>query len=92
MLLVPTSADAALVDHIVASTGLSAAEAARVVQDVLAFHAESVEDYVRRRHAELKTRGAKNAEIFALLTEELDQRVFAAPTLTERQLRRLIYG
>lgn len=87
-----TPPDPALVDHVVASTGLSPAEAARVVEDVVAFHAEPVEDYVRRRHAHLKTYGAKNDQIFARIAEELAGRVVAAPELTERQLRRIIYG
>jgi hypothetical protein len=89
---VPASPDPALVDRIVASTGLSAAEAARVVEDVLAFHAEPVDDYVRRRHAQLKVYGAKNPEIFARIATELADRVVAAPPLTERQLRRIVYG
>ncbi|GAA4748920.1 hypothetical protein GCM10023350_37380 [Nocardioides endophyticus] len=88
----PTSSDPDLVDRIATSTGLSPAEAARVVDDVIAFHAEPVEDYVRRRHAQLKTYGAKNSEIFARIAEELADRVVAAPKLTERQLRRLVYG
>jgi hypothetical protein len=85
-------ADPSLVDHVATSTGLTTAEAARVVDDVLAFHAEPVEDYVRRRHAELKTYGARNPEIFAALAEELAHRVVAAPQLSERQLRRIVYG
>lgn len=89
---VPTPPDPALVDHVVASTGLTPAEAARVVEDVVAFHAEPVEAYVRRRHAHLKTYGARNDHIFARIAEELAGRVVAAPELTERQLRRLIYG
>ena len=84
--------DPELVARIAASTGLSPAEAARVVQDVVAFHAEPVEDYVRRRHAQLKTYGARNTEIFAVLAEELAHRVVAAPALSERQLRRIVYG
>lgn len=84
--------DPDLVERIVASTGLTAAEASRVVQDVIAFHAEPVEEYVRRRHAHLKTYGVKNPEIFARLTTELADRVVAAPELTERQLRRIVYG
>ena len=84
--------DQTLVDHVVASTGLTPAEATRVVEDVIAFHAEPVEDYVRRRHAHLKTYGARNDEIFALLVRELADRVVAAPGLTERQLRRIVYG
>jgi polyhydroxyalkanoate synthesis regulator phasin len=84
--------DAALVDHLVAGTGLSPAEARRVVEDVVAYYAEPVEDLVRRRHAELKTYGARNAEIFARIAEELGERVVAAPQLSERQLRRIIYS
>ena len=81
-----------MVAHVVATTGLSETEAARVVEDVVAFHAEPVEDYVRRRHAALKTYGARNSEIFGLLAEELTERVVAAPRLSERQLRRIVYG
>ena len=84
--------DRDLVGHLVATTGLSAAEASRVVEDVVAYLSETVEDYVRRRHAELKTYGAKNAEIFEQIAAELDERVVAAPELTERQLRRIVYG
>ena len=84
--------DPELVDRIAASTGLSPAEAARVIEDVVAFHAEPVESYVRRRHAHLKTYGVRNHEIFARIAAELTDRVVAAPALTERQLRRIIYG
>ena len=84
--------DPALTERIAASTGLTAAEAARVIEDVVAFHAEPVAEYVRRRHAELKTYGARNDEIFARIAVELEGRVVAAPALTERQLRRLVYG
>jgi hypothetical protein len=84
--------DPDLVQRVAASTGLSSAEAARVVDDVLAFHRETVEDYVRRRHAHLQTYGAKNPEIFATVAAELRDRLVAAPDLSERQLRRIVYG
>lgn len=83
--------DPELVERVVASTGLTPGEAARLVEDVLAFHAEPVEDYVRRRHAELQTYGAHNPEIFQRISGELADRLVAAPRLTERQLRRIIY-
>jgi hypothetical protein len=85
-------ADSRLVDHVVATTGLAPGEAARLVEDVVAFHAEPVEAYVRRRHAELKRYGARNPEIFERVAEELAHRVVAAPQLSERQLRRIVYG
>lgn len=86
------STDPSLVTHVVESTGLTPAEAARVIEDVVAFHTENVEAFVRRRHGELKTYGAKNPAIFAKIATELADRVVAAPDLTERQLRRLVYG
>lgn len=84
--------DSDLTDRIAASTGLSQSEAARVIDDVLAFYGETVEDFVRRRHAEMQTYGGRNAQIFAAIAAELRERRVAAPELTERQLRRLIYG
>ncbi|MDQ4052619.1 MAG: hypothetical protein M3237_07945 [Actinomycetota bacterium] len=86
------SPDSELVDHVVNGTGLTPAEARRLIEDVVAFHAEPVESYVRRRHAELKTFGAKNPEIFARIGAELRERVVAAPELSDRQLRRIVYG
>lgn len=84
--------DPTLVESVVSSTGLTAGEAARLVQDVVAYYAETAEDYVRRRHRELQTYGAKNPEIFARIAAELTDRVVAAPDLSERQLRRIVYG
>ena len=84
--------DPVLVSHVVATTSLTPGEAARVIDDVIAFHAQPVEDYVRSRHAHLKTYGAKNPEIFARIAEELAGRVVAAPGLSERQLRRIVYS
>lgn len=84
--------DRDLVGHLVATTGMSEAEASRVVEDVVAYLSETVEDYVRRRHTEMKTFGAKNSEIFEQIAQELAGRVVAAPELTERQLRRIVYG
>lgn len=85
-------ADAQLVERIVASTDLSPAEADRVVEDVLAWYREPLLDYVRRRHAELQRGGTRNTEIYRLLAAEIRRRPFAAPEVSERQLRRYIYG
>ncbi|WP_407319699.1 hypothetical protein UQW22_04560 [Isoptericola halotolerans] len=84
--------DADLVSRVALTTGLSPSEAARVVDDVIAWYAEPVEDVVRRRHAALQAAGHRNAEIYARIAAELRERVVAAPDLTERQVRRLVYG
>ena len=84
--------DRDLVDRVAGSTGLTPAEAARVVEDVLAWYREPVEEYVRRRHAYHRLYGKRNPEIFALIADELADRLVAAPPLSQRQLRRIIYG
>lgn len=84
--------DREIVDRVVASTGLTPAEAERVIGDVVAWYDEPVEDYVRRRHAHLQLYGTRNAEAFEVIAKELRERVVAAPELSERQLRRIIYG
>jgi hypothetical protein len=84
--------DRELIDRVAASCGLTAAEAARVVEDVLAWYREPVEQYVRRRHAQYHLGGRRNEEIFTLIAGELAGRLVAAPRLSERQLRRIVYG
>ncbi|PPK98346.1 hypothetical protein CLV92_10141 [Kineococcus xinjiangensis] len=81
-----------LVQHVAATTGLPAPTAARLVADVVAYLDESVEQYVRRRHRELQRRRLTNDRIWALIAAELPQRRFSAPVLTQRQLRRIVYG
>jgi len=81
-----------IVERVASSTGLPAGVAARVVEDVLAYYREAAEEYVRRRHAQLQARGKRNREIFPMIADELSGRLVAAPTLTDRQLRRIVYG
>jgi hypothetical protein len=81
-----------LVAYLVRSSRLSRSEAVRLVDDVLAFLDDLPEDFVRRRHRELQNAGRPNSEIFARIAMELAGWRFRAPTYTQRQLRRMIYG
>jgi hypothetical protein len=81
-----------LVAHLARSTRLSMSEAARLVLEVMAYFAEPLERFVQRRHAELRRDGLRNAAIYARLAAEVSQRRFLAAPLSERQIRRLIYG
>lgn len=74
------------------STPLGRGEAARVVLDVLAYFDETSEEFVRRRHRELRARGLTNAVIFDLIAAELPHRAVSPPPLSLRQLRRIVYG
>ena len=84
--------DPDIVDRVAASTGLPPSVAARVVDDVVAFYRTPTEQYVRRRHTELQAERRKNPEIFLLIAAELRGRLVAAPVLSERQVRRIVYG
>ncbi|ATY16323.1 hypothetical protein CU254_12655 [Amycolatopsis sp. AA4] len=81
-----------LVRHIVHTTGLPPAIAGRVVSDVMGYFVETTEEYVRRRHSELRAEQLPNARIWAVISDELDLRPVAAPRLSERQLRRIVHG
>ena len=81
-----------LVRHVADSTGLPESTATRLVADISDYFSETVDAYVRRRHSELKGDHRKNDEIWPLIEAELGVRRFGAPDLTERQLRRMVYG
>lgn len=81
-----------LLMHLERTTTISSGEARRVVEDVLAWYAEGTEAFVRRRHAELRAEGTANPAAFERIAEELATRRVAAPPLSIRQIRRVIYG
>ena len=81
-----------LVRHVALSTGLDEATASRVVADVMAYFGETALDYVVRRHQDLKNRNRKNDEIWPVIMGELRDRRFRAQDISERQLRRMVYG
>lgn len=81
-----------LIRHVARSTGLDEATASRVVADIIAYFGQSVEEYVIERHSDLKNRNRKNDDIWPLISGELKSRRFKAVELSERQLRRIVYG
>ncbi len=81
----------ALLDHLEAA-GLSRGDAERTVAEVLAYFSETTESFVRRRHRGLQRRGLVNAESLSRIAAELPYRRVAPPQLSQRQIRRMIYG
>jgi hypothetical protein len=81
-----------LIGHLTRTTRLNRSEAERVVAEVVAYFSETADDFIVRRHGELQADNERNAEIFERLAEEMCERRFAAPPLSQRQIRRLIYG
>lgn len=80
-----------LLEHLERS-GLPHDQAARLVADVLAYFSETAEEFIRRRHRELQRDGVANSQSFAAIAGELSGRRVAGPILSERQIRRVIYG
>ncbi len=78
--------------HVCVTTGLAPGTAERVIADVIAYFDETAAEFVRRRHSELHRRQYKNPQIWPLIANELGRRPVAAPGLSQRQLRRIVYG
>lgn len=72
--------------------GLSPEQARRVVAEVLDVFEDTVDAFIARRHAELQRQGLHNDAIYARLRQELAEGRFGAPALSDRQIRRRIYG
>jgi len=67
-------------------------EVEKIVRETLEYFSETVEQFVARRHAELKSDELKNDAIYERIQAELATRRFAASALSARQIRRLVYG
>ena len=81
-----------LLTHLERVSRSGGGEVEKIVHETLAYFAETVEQFVARRHAELQAEELKNDAIFERIQAELRQRRFAAPELSARQIRRLVYG
>lgn len=81
-----------LANYLVRTTRLTAAEASKVIDEVLSFMNETPDEFIRRRHLALQAQGSSNAKIFPRIAAELSERRFRAAKYSERQLRRIVYG
>jgi len=63
----PESFPQDLARYLAASTGLPQATAVRVIADVTTYFSETIEEFVQRRHAELRRAQRKNDEIWPVI-------------------------
>jgi len=84
--------DTELVELLCRHSVLDQEQAKRVVGEMLAFYNESMKDFVQRRHSELRASGIANADIYRRIQQELGTRRFVSDALSERQIRRIVYG
>jgi hypothetical protein len=72
--------------------GLDRDELGFLLDDLWAFTDETVEEFIRRRHGELQCAGLRNDEIYRRLAAEAAAGRFRSPSLSLRQVRRMVYG
>lgn len=87
-----TGVPADLIDHLCRNSQLNAREAEHLVAEVVAYYAQTPDEFLTARHQELQSQGFDNTAIFSMLQLELSTRRFCAKPLTTRQIRRAIYG
>ena len=90
--MTPSTIPVRLLDHLVHTCGLHRPEARRVAEEVVSFYGETPEAFVARRHRELRAEGLRNRAIYSMVAVELEGWRFRAPRLSERQIRRIVYG
>jgi len=65
---------------------------AKIVGELRDHWSETAAEFVRRRHAELQRSGVPNRMVYGQVARELARRPVKSPALSERQIRRIIYG
>jgi hypothetical protein len=78
--------------HVIDTYNVSERDFERLYEEFLEHFGSSLEDYIRHRHFQLKAEGKKNDIIFRALIIEAARRRFPAQALTERKVRRMVYG
>jgi len=81
-----------LKSHSIETYNISAGTFDRLHEQFLAFYDQTLEEFVCRRHQELQKAGMKNHEIFWRIQIESTNQRFDVRRLSQRQIRRLVYG
>ena len=88
----PDRNDTDLIKHLSQITALSEMQSRQIVEEVLAYFSENIESFITRRHRELQLQGLSNKKMFEIIQTELNSRLFPAEKISERKIRRVIYG
>jgi len=82
----------ALVRRLATVCGLSPDKASQVVSEMLDEMSATVDQYITTRHEALQDQGWPNERIYRQIKTDLGRLRFSAQALSERQIRRRIYG
>ena len=78
--------------HLRAVTGMSESLLSKILEETRAWYAKDLRTWIRDRHRELQRQGLRNREIYPKLQAEMRGILVQPAPLTERQIRRMIYG
>ena len=81
-----------LIQHLRAVTGIDAAVLEKILGEVKAWYGEDLRAWIVRRHHELQGQGLANREIYQQIRNEARGVLVRPAPLSERQIRRVIYG
>lgn len=78
--------------HLLQIVNISENDLERLISEINDFYSMGVDSFVRSRHSDLQARyRLKNKQIYKIIQKEIKMRKFPV-SLTERQIRRIIYG
>ncbi|MCP4873676.1 MAG: hypothetical protein GY898_33740 [Proteobacteria bacterium] len=79
-------------DYLLGIADVSERDLDKLVEELMDHWSETVEAWVRRRHGELQRQGMPNRLVYGTIAREAGTRPFASRPLSERQVRRIVYG
>jgi len=79
-------------EHLLGIADVSGRDLEKLVEELMFHWSETVESWVTRRHQELQGQGLPNRLAYGTIAAESADRRFAPRPLSERQVRRIIYG
>ena len=79
-------------DHLLRIVDVSERQLDKLLLELMDHWSETQEEHVLRRHRELQRDGVPNRLVYGAIRDDLSGRRYAPRSLTERQIRRLIYG
>lgn len=64
----------------------------KLYEELISFFSDTQEKFITKRHRELQNEGYKNKDIYIILIGEIKHHLFKGKDLSERQVKRIIYG
>jgi len=78
--------------HLELTYDIAEKDSDQLMEEFLAYFGSTLDEFVRARHGQLQKAGKKNPEIYRQILREAGTIRFAEKALSERRVRRIIYG